>query len=127
MAKKILMIDDDQELCEEVSEILRDEGYEVKTASDGIKGKKLIQNNRCDLVMLDLKMPKLTGFELLEYIKCVKPDLKIIVLTGSPLKNILGQKEQEDKNESQILKLANVVLNKPFDISVVLGKVKELA
>ncbi len=66
MAKKILIIDDDKELCEEMAEILKGEGYDVSTAFDGLAGKKLIEENHYNLLLLDVKLPDINGLDILK-------------------------------------------------------------
>jgi DNA-binding response OmpR family regulator len=127
MKKKILMIDDDEELCEEITEILTNEGYRVTTAFDGLSGNRLIQKYDYDIVILDIKMPGLSGLDILEGIEGQNKELKVIVLTGRPLsKNLQEEQNYNDKEES-LLGLADGIIGKPFDIEVLLGKIKELA
>jgi len=64
MKKKILIVDDDEEFCEEMSEILADEGYYVEQLFKGVKVIKLLKENKYDLVFLDMKMPGISGFEI---------------------------------------------------------------
>ena len=127
MKKKILMIDDDEELCEEITEILTNEGYRVTTAFDGLNGNRLIEKYDYDIVILDIKMPGLSGLDILEGIKGQDKELKVIVLTGRPLsKNLQEEQNYNDKEES-LLGLADGIIGKPFDIEVLLGKIKKLA
>ena len=62
MKKKILIVDDDEEICEEFSEILKGQHYLVETAFDGLKASAMIVKGEYDLVILDLKLPGLSGF-----------------------------------------------------------------
>jgi DNA-binding response OmpR family regulator len=124
--KKILIIEDDKNMCKDLSDILRDEGYWVDSVNNGIEGIKAIAQGEYSLVLLDLKLPGLTGFEILKSAKKNKPELKIIVLTGRPL-----VKESEEgiasinEDEEVILRKADFVVNKPFDIEDILNKIKE--
>ncbi|MGA1867876.1 MAG: response regulator [bacterium] len=124
---RILLIDDDQEMCEELSEILEDEGYHVGVAFDGLDGMDLIEKQKWDMLLLDLKLPGLTGIEILRRIKEKDMKMKVLVLTGRPLsKNFLkdGNGEEED-DQDETLKLADGVINKPYNIEVMLRQVKE--
>ncbi|MGA1825332.1 MAG: response regulator [bacterium] len=126
--KKILLIDDDQEMCEELSEILEDEGYHVCVAFNGLDCIRLIEKQEWDILLLDLKLPGLTGIEILKIIKERRMELKVLVLTGRPLsKNFLinGKSDKKDGQED-ILKLADGVINKPYNIDVMLRQVKKL-
>ena len=120
------MIDDDEELCEEITEILTNEGYRVTTAFDGLSGKRLVEKYDYDILILDVKMPGLSGLDILESIKEQNKELKVIILTGRPLsKNLQEELSYEDK-ENDILGLADGIIGKPFDIGALLGKIKEL-
>ncbi|MDD5730313.1 MAG: response regulator [Candidatus Omnitrophica bacterium] len=126
--KKVLIVDDDEDMCEEMSELLEDEGYSVNKIFDGLGAKKLIENNSYDLLLLDIKMPRLNGIEILKGIREKDNDTKVIVLTGNLIANKLTQEPAgaEEKEEVRILKLAECVLSKPFDVEAVLAKIKDL-
>ncbi|MFB0526821.1 MAG: response regulator transcription factor [bacterium] len=126
MKKKILMIDDDEELCEETAEILQDEGYRVTTAFDGLIGKRLSEKYDYDLLILDVKMPGLDGLHILKSVKEQDNELKVIILTGKPLSKNLQEERSYESKEEEILGLADGIISKPFDIEVLLGKIKEL-
>lgn len=121
MKTKILMIDDDEDMCEEMSEILGDEGYAVDAICDGIEGNKRMENNAYDLILLDMKMPKISGDEILKNAKEKRIKAKIIVLTGS----LIMHKSSDHLPESA-LGIADAVLTKPFSVEEVLSKIKEL-
>jgi len=121
------MIDDDEELCEEITEILTNEGYRVTTAFDGLNGNRLIEKYDYDIVILDIKMPGLSGLDILEGIKGQNKELKVIVLTGRPLSKNLQEEQDYDDKEESLLGLADGIIGKPFDIEVLLGKIKKLA
>src|SRR5436305_5266479 len=81
---KILMVDDDAFVVELYTQRLRQAGYEVEGAADGLAGVKLLHSPAPDLVILDLTMPRYNGFELLSYIRA-RTDLKqvrVVVLSN---------------------------------------------
>ena len=127
MKKKILMIDDDEELCEETSEILIDQGYRVTTAFDGLTGKRLIEKYDYDILILDVKMPGLSGLDILQSVKEQNRELKVVILTGKPLSRELPEERSRKDREEKILKLADAIIGKPFHIEVLLDKIKELS
>ena len=84
MPKKILFIEDESSLQKTFGEILRQEGYEVISALDGETGLRLAKEKKPDLILLDLILPKMNGFDALEKIK-EDPEIKeipVIVLTN---------------------------------------------
>ena len=78
----ILVVDDEEILRDLLVKILTREGYRVDTAFDGEKALVLLRENRYDLIISDIKMPKLNGFELLKIIKQKYPDLGVIMMTA---------------------------------------------
>ena len=81
---KILIIEDEEPIRRVLSRILTDEdsSYELHEAHDGKEGLKKINNNNYDLVLCDIKMPKMDGIEVLESIKASNKTLPFIMLTG---------------------------------------------
>ncbi|GAB4535098.1 MAG: HAMP domain-containing sensor histidine kinase [Anaerolineae bacterium] len=79
---KILIIDDEEIVLDSCTEILRDDGYDLATARDGMLGLKRLQEFQPDLVFVDLKMPGMSGLEVLEKIQTVDPTVVTIVITG---------------------------------------------
>ena len=79
---KLLIIDDEEVVIDSCTQILRGSGYELATATDGIRGLKLAQEFHPDLVFVDLKMPGISGFEVLEKIHEMDATIVAIVITG---------------------------------------------
>ncbi len=82
--KKILFVEDEEVLQKTFGEVLKQEGYEIINALDGEEGWNLITKIKPDLVLLDLMLPKINGFEVLTKIK-QSPDTKgipVIILTN---------------------------------------------
>jgi CheY-like chemotaxis protein len=80
----VLVVDDEADLLEIVSDRLRGEGYRVETARDGVEALDRVREVRPDCIILDLKMPRLGGFEALAELRREAPAAYVIVLTGSP-------------------------------------------
>jgi DNA-binding NtrC family response regulator len=78
----ILIIDDEKAIRKTLSEILRYEGYKIDEAADGEEGLRKFSNTAYDLVLCDVKMPKMDGIEFLEKSKAIHPDVPIIVISG---------------------------------------------
>ena len=84
MPKKILFIEDESALQKTFGEILSQEGYEMISALDGEIGLRLAKDKKPDLILLDLVLPKIHGFEVLKRLKTDKEtkDIPVIVLTN---------------------------------------------
>ncbi|OGO50256.1 MAG: hypothetical protein A2Z30_02880 [Chloroflexi bacterium RBG_16_64_43] len=79
---KILIIDDEAVVADSCSEILGDGNHEVAAASDGAQGLRMAQDFHPDLVFVDLKMPGMSGFAVLEKLREIDPTIVAIVITG---------------------------------------------
>jgi DNA-binding response OmpR family regulator len=119
MTKKVLIIDDDEELCDEMSEVLSGEGYDVSVAFDGLEGKELVEKNPYDILLLDMKLPGLSGREILESVKKTNTKIKILILSGSPT---IHKALKEDSTLSK----ADGLMNKPFEVTTLLNKIEDL-
>jgi DNA-binding response OmpR family regulator len=127
MKANILMIDDDKDMCEEVADILESRGYNIKAVFDGLEGMAILENAKFDILLLDMRLPGISGLDILKKIRGEKIKLKIIVLTGKPLVKISAQNDEMYEDDSrEILKLADCVMHKPVDIEEVLKKVNEM-
>jgi DNA-binding response OmpR family regulator len=80
--KTILLVDDDLELREMVVAILSEPGHTVLTAADGYEALRVLVERAVDLLITDLKMPGITGFELARQAKLMRPNLHVIYVTG---------------------------------------------
>ena len=79
---EILIIDDEKAIRKTLMEILSFEGYKVEEASDGEEGLKKFKEKAYDLVLCDIKMPKLDGIEFLQKAGESNPDIPIIMISG---------------------------------------------
>ncbi|MHB1050099.1 MAG: response regulator [Bacteroidota bacterium] len=90
----ILVVDDEDALRTVLSSELQSEGYSVVSASDGDEAISVLQQKSFDLVLLDIKMPRVDGFEVLRFLKERYPKTKVIMLTGfADLKNAIESKK----------------------------------
>ena len=85
MTKRILLVDDEPDVIYTIKNILEDNGFEVDTFNDAITALKSYTANFYDLVILDIKMPKMDGFELYTKIREKDPKVKICFLTASEM------------------------------------------
>lgn len=78
----VLVIDDEESMRDSCSQILAKDGFRPETAEDGTVGLEKVQNVNPDLVLIDLKMPGINGFEVLDRVKEYDPNIISIVITG---------------------------------------------
>ena len=119
MAKKLLIVDDSPTELKLIIDVFSTPDYEIVTASDGEEGVKKAAAEQPDLIILDVVMPKMNGFQACRTIKS-SPDLQnipIILLTSK------NQKSDEFWGKKQG---ANVYLTKPFDTDELLKAVTGL-
>ncbi len=81
---RILICDDDKDICEYMQTLLEKDGYIVKTISDPTKVEAEIRANEYHLIVVDLMMPKLHGIELVQRIRKIDTDVAVVVFTGFP-------------------------------------------
>ena len=88
----LLLIDDDQELCELLTSWLSQEGFQVRACHDGLSARKALVASSPDAVVLDVMLPDGSGLELLKQLRNDHPDLPVLMLSarGEPLDRILG-------------------------------------
>lgn len=79
---KVLIIDDDRAIRNTLKDILTYEGNETVLAQDGIEGIELIKNNKFDLILSDIKMPKMDGMEVLDQVIAMGIDTPIVMISG---------------------------------------------
>jgi len=91
---KILVVDDEEALRTVLSSELVSEGYSVQDAGDGDEAIASLEKEKFDLILLDIKMPRVTGFEVLKHVKERYPQTKVVMLTGfADLKNAIESKK----------------------------------
>ena len=81
--KNILLVDNEPDICEIYQLVLEDAGYDCNSYTDSVKALKEFRANYYDLILLDIKMPILDGFELCKKIREVDKTVQIIFITAS--------------------------------------------
>ncbi len=82
MAARILIADDELNIRKVLAATLRREGHEVVTAKDGQEAMELLESGKIQVVVTDLKMPKVDGLELLQHVQCHYPQIPVIIITA---------------------------------------------
>ncbi len=82
MKGRILLVDDEEIVLRSCRRILGGGDYEIDTARDGLTALELVNANQYDVLILDIKMPKMDGIEVLRRVKEARPDIDVIMITG---------------------------------------------
>ena len=115
-SKTILLVDDDYELSDGLKLILEKNGYKVLQARDGVQGRQLIYNQRPDLVIIDMMMPKMGGYPVLEHFRGKDDVPPCIMMTAN--------EGQRHKAYAEYLGVVDY-LRKPFSMDDLLEAVKK--
>jgi two-component system alkaline phosphatase synthesis response regulator PhoP len=146
MGKRVMVVDDDKNAVKFLSALLTDNGYEPIVAYDGREGLQKIEENDVDLIVLDVMMPKKTGFVLFKQLKNKDEykDIPILMLTAvaASLTKLDGQKEDTFERPYDSLRESlrkaiqemresgdvrpEMFVDKPIEPDAFLRKVKEL-
>jgi DNA-binding response OmpR family regulator len=120
MTKRILLIDDEPDITFTIKDILEDNGFQVDSFNDPILALNSYKSNFYDLVILDIKMPKMDGFELYTKMREQDPKVKICFLTAIAMfteeikKSLLALGKTIDKD---------YFIQKPIRIEVLIKKI----
>lgn len=114
---KLLIVEDDRELCKSLAEGLRFSGYAIDTSEDGEDALYKYETEKYDLMILDINLPKINGFSVLEKIR--ENDLEFKVL-------ILSAKDQTEDKVRGLDTGANDYLAKPFDFVELEARIRNL-
>jgi len=82
MANKIVVIDDEKRMCESLETLLRGDGYDVSSFQNSTEAIKSIESHKVDLVITDIKMPLMSGLEILREVKRIDDGIPVILMTG---------------------------------------------
>lgn len=117
--KRILIVDDERDLVETLIFRLESEGYDVSVAYDGQEGLEKAKKDKPDLILLDVMMPKLNGYQVCRELKSSDATKKIVVI-------MLTAKAQESDKFWGMETGADAYVTKPFESGELLSKIAEL-
>ncbi len=115
--EKILIVDDDVEIIESVRYALEGEGYQVVVARDGNQGLALAEKESPDLIILDMMMPKRSGFLVLEKLRRMSEQMVPVIM-------ITGNEGSRHKAYAELLGVSQYI-RKPFQMDKLLRAVSE--
>lgn len=107
LLKSLLIVDDQPGISLLLEELFRKEGYETRTASNGIEAIEKIERKPPHCILLDMKMPGMNGIEILKKVKTSWPAVHVIMMTGFDEKKLV---------EEALANGASEYFEKPFDI-----------
>ena len=111
--QNILIVEDDMDIQELLREFLKEAGYEVTSASDGIEAMDMFAKNKYDLILLDIMLPKIDGFGVCELVR-KQSQVPIIMLTA-----LGGEEEQIRGLDLQV----DDYITKPFSVPILIRKI----
>lgn len=117
MAIKMCIVDDEVGIVDEVRDFFQEEGYEVVTADCGKDGIRLIKEHKPDLLILDIKLPDMSGLNVLRVCKQDSPDTKVIVMTGYVDQAIIDEAEQLGRD---------AFMQKPFNLVLLVEEIERV-
>lgn len=119
MKKKVLVIEDEPYLCRFLELRFQKEGFEVITANDGVEGLKKAKEEKPDIVILDLMLPKLPGEEVCKRIR------KDVYICATPIIMLTAKSTDADRIIGKVIG-ADAYFIKPFDGSKLVEEIKRL-
>lgn len=117
---KILLIDDDTLIRRSVARVLMQNGHDVMTAEDGLRGMELFHREKFDLIVTDIYMPRQEGIETILTLRREDADTKIIAISGG------GRTGNTDSLEMARLLGADDIIEKPFRTDQLLAKIESV-
>ncbi len=117
MNRRVLLVDDNKEFLDSTKDVLELEGFDVVTATSGEESLMLTKTQSFEVVVMDIKMPRMNGVESFIAMKKQNPDVKVIIVTAYSVEELIQQAKDEG---------AYAVLNKPLNIDMVTKKINEL-
>ena len=114
---RVLAVDDESLIRMSLRIALAREGYDVDTASSGVEAMSLLDRFEYDLVLLDLRLPDVSGMEVLRYARRLHPDVKVLLVTASTNAPNAAEAEQEG---------AAGVVAKPFTLQAIAAETRRV-
>lgn len=114
--RRILIIDDDLDLCRELKESFRALGHRIDHVQDAIKGETLIRKRTYDTILLDFKMSLFSGMDLLKKLKGFNIRARIFIFSGKPLM-------EKALKEAGLRNMVSGIIAKPIDFEILLDTI----
>jgi HD-like signal output (HDOD) protein len=118
MLKRILFVDDETQILRSITRLFMDTEYEVLTAESGAEALDLLEAEQVDVIVSDMKMPKMTGYELLSQVKKRFPNIVRIILSGFSDERIVFDALQKN--------IAKLYILKPWENTVLINTIEKV-
>jgi DNA-binding NtrC family response regulator len=105
--KKILIVDDEVGILEELKDYLEEEGFEVETLPEGAKAILILERFKPHVLVLDMKLPDISGLEILKKVRAFFPETRVIVSTGYVDQKLVDEADRIGYD---------IFIQKPFDL-----------
>jgi DNA-binding response OmpR family regulator len=122
VTKRIVVVDDEPDIRQMLEVALRADGYEVRSAVDGVQGMEVIRQVKPDLAVLDVKMPRMNGFELLVALRKDEQLKSTPILMLTSLTAGTGKSDEMWRQSLEITEF----LSKPFETQELLKRVRKI-
>jgi CheY-like chemotaxis protein len=113
----VLVVDDDRPVRVLLCTLLRREGYDVEDATDGREALLVLASRCFDVIILDLMMPVISGYEVLDHLATMHPDKRNVIVCTA-----VSERKTKTINSTVVA----LIIRKPFDITELLGQVRAL-
>ncbi|MFW6147946.1 MAG: response regulator [Thermodesulfobacteriota bacterium] len=126
--KKVLVVDDDVDVRKLVSKLVERAGYEAVSASNGVEGMAKVREEKPDLIILDVLMPKQSGIRLYRELKTEKPfqDIPVIILSAIAPQSFFRSQQVLDEFRGQSIPQPEAYMEKPEEPEELMGLMKKL-
>jgi two-component system, NtrC family, response regulator PilR len=114
---RVMIIEDDKEMRSLLKDFFEEEGFETDSASNGVDALRMLSKDHFDLVITDIRMPGLTGLDILPRIRRLKPEIPIIVMTAYG---------SDDVRRRSLERGATIYLEKPIHLSKLRAVIREM-
>lgn len=126
--KKVLVVDDDADIRKVVSKLVEKSGYETIEAKNGVEGMGKVREDKPDLIILDMLMPKESGIRMYHELKTEEPfkDIPVIVLSAIPKKSFLRSQKVLDEFAGQSVPEPEAYIEKPEEPEELVALMKKI-
>lgn len=124
--RKILSVDDDPQILQAFEAAIRQKGYDILTTTDPTAVGKILGENDIDLVMLDVRMPQKSGFDVFRELKKKNPKLKVLFITAYPKSFSMRNEDMLKMWQQDFADGETDIMYKPFVLDVLYRKIEGL-